>query len=132
MRFKSFETRLSYYYHFTFTFFNFQSPEKKQSSFKDAPSYIRTSLRKFKPKRNKSNTSTSSNENKSEDVTKVAEKTRTESITRSFKVEANESFFNTSLTEKSKAVPPVEGMYLVCSLYITGVNGFLAKKTFVC
>ena len=108
----------------SFLLFDFQSPEKKQSSFKDAPSYIRTSLRKFKPKRNKSNTSTSSNENRSEDVTKVAEKTRAESITRSFKVEPNESFFNTSLAEESKAVSPVEGMQLVCYLHINGVNVF--------
>ena len=108
----------------SFLLFDFQSPEKKQSSFKDTPSYIRTSLRKFKPKRNKSNTSTSSNENRSEDVTKVAEKTRAESITRSFKVEPNESFFNTSLTEESKAVSPVEGMQLVCYLHINGVNVF--------
>ena len=108
----------------SFLLFDFQSPEKKQSSFKDAPSYIRTSLRKFKPKRNKSNTSTSSNENRSEDVTKVAEKTRAESITRSFKVEPNESFFNTSLTEESKAISPVEGMQLVCYLHINGVNVF--------
>ena len=108
----------------SFLFFDFQSPEKKQSSFKDAPSYIRTSLRKFKPKRNKSNTSTSSSENRSKDVTKVAEKTRAESITRSFKVEPNESFFNTSLAEESKAVSPVEGMQLVCYLHINGVNVF--------
>ena len=108
----------------SFLLFDFQSPEKKQSSFKDAPSYIRTSLRKFKPKRNKSNTSTSSSENRSKDVTKVAEKTRAESITRSFKVEPNESFFNTSLTEESKAVSPVEGMQLVCYLHINGVNVF--------
>lgn len=108
----------------SFLLFDFQSPEKKQSSFKDTPSYIRTSLRKFKPKRNKSNTSTSSNENRSKDVTKVAEKTRAESITRSFKVEPNESFFNTSLAEESKAVSPVEGMQLVCYLHINGVNVF--------
>lgn len=108
----------------SFLLFDFQSPEKKQSSFKDAPSYIRTSLRKFKPKRNKSNTSTSSSENRSKDVTKVAEKTRAESITRSFKVEPNESFFNTSLTEESKAISPVEGMQLVCYLHINGVNAF--------
>ena len=108
----------------SFLLFDFQSPEKKQSSFKDAPSYIRTSLRKFKPKRNKSNTSTSSSENRSKDVTKVAEKTRAESITRSFKVEPNESFFNTSLAEESKAVSPVEGMQLVCYLHINGVNVF--------